>query len=74
MLIQLLPEIQKTTLPQRLAGKAESFDMMRNQLAEAVVALERTVIPENEENLKEFFEIAAHPVHSKHLSLETIVE
>jgi hypothetical protein len=66
--------LEKAKLPQRLAGKAESFDRARQQLAEAVAALDRTVKTDSEEKLKQSLRSAVDGVHGKYVALEKIFE
>jgi DNA mismatch repair ATPase MutS len=73
-LTERMATLEKATLPQRLAAKAESFNKARKQLAEAVIALDHTVKTDSEEKLKESLKSAVDGVHGKYVALEKIFE
>lgn len=73
-LAERMTALEKATLPQRLAGKAESFNKARKQLADAVAALDRTVKTDSEEKLKESLKNAVDGVHGKYVALEKVFE
>jgi len=73
-LTETMAALEKATLPQRLAGKSEAFNKAREQLAESVAALNRTLKTEDEAGLKDSLKGAVDAVHGKYLALEKVFE